>query len=128
MRAQIMSLTMQLSELQTNPPKVVERKSNKKVKTVADPGTFEGDQARFAECDSSAVKTQRPVVGQYTQVRLQECYTANHWPTWDDLKGEIEKYFKPQAGRDWAHQPIRSFKQGNMRTDDFLTWILALSI
>ncbi|EGN93960.1 hypothetical protein SERLA73DRAFT_78344, partial [Serpula lacrymans var. lacrymans S7.3] len=69
-----------------------------------------------------------PVVGRYAQVRLQECYTAGVWPTWDDLKKEIEKYFKPQAERDWAHQQIHSFKQGNMRTDDYVTWFLALSI
>ncbi|EGN91421.1 hypothetical protein SERLA73DRAFT_157564, partial [Serpula lacrymans var. lacrymans S7.3] len=69
-----------------------------------------------------------PVAGRYAQVRLQECYTAGVWPTWDDLKTEIEKYFKPQAERDWARQQIRSFKQGNMRTDDFVTRFLALSI
>ncbi|EGO26479.1 hypothetical protein SERLADRAFT_436290 [Serpula lacrymans var. lacrymans S7.9] len=37
------------------------------------------------------------------------------WPVWDDLKAEIKKYFKPQAER-------------NMRTDDYVTWFLALSI
>ncbi|EGN94753.1 hypothetical protein SERLA73DRAFT_155494 [Serpula lacrymans var. lacrymans S7.3] len=71
---------------------------------------------------------QRPVVGQYAQVRLQECYTAVVWPTWDDLKVEIKKYFKPQAERDWARQQICSFKQGSMRMDDYVTRFLALSI
>ncbi|EGO30832.1 hypothetical protein SERLADRAFT_432472 [Serpula lacrymans var. lacrymans S7.9] len=69
-----------------------------------------------------------PVVGQYTQVRLQECYTAGHWPTWDNLKVEIKKYFKPEAEHDRAHQQICSFKQGNMRTDDFITQFMAVSI
>ncbi|EGO28668.1 hypothetical protein SERLADRAFT_434579 [Serpula lacrymans var. lacrymans S7.9] len=69
-----------------------------------------------------------PVAGRYTQVRLQECYTAGVWPTWDDLKKEIKKYFKPQTERDWAHQQIRSFKQGNIRTDYYVTRFLALSI
>ncbi|EGO00830.1 hypothetical protein SERLA73DRAFT_71797 [Serpula lacrymans var. lacrymans S7.3] len=107
MRAQIQALTSQLAELQANPPAAtpsVEKKFNKKVEVVADPGTFEGDRA------------------------LQECYTTGVWPTWDDLKVEIEKYFKPQAEHDWARQQIRSFKQGNMRTDDFVTRFLALSI
>ncbi|EGN95916.1 hypothetical protein SERLA73DRAFT_154416 [Serpula lacrymans var. lacrymans S7.3] len=128
----------------------VEKKFNKKVEVVADPGAFEGDRARFAEwwiklqiwvkanwdafADDFEVATavlsrlKGPVAGRYAQVRLQECYTAGVWPTWDDLKIEIEKYFKPQAERDWARQQIRSFKQGNMRTDDFVTRFLALSI
>ncbi|EGO18479.1 hypothetical protein SERLADRAFT_444069 [Serpula lacrymans var. lacrymans S7.9] len=110
---------MQLAELQANPPKAVEQKFNKKVEIVADPGTFEGDQAQFAEwwiklqiwikvnwdmfADDFDIVTavlsrlKGPVAGQYAHVRLQECYTAGHWPTWDNLKVEIEKYFKPQA-------------------------------
>ncbi|EGN95086.1 hypothetical protein SERLA73DRAFT_77093 [Serpula lacrymans var. lacrymans S7.3] len=153
MRAQSQALTIQLAELQANPPAAnpsVEKKFIKKVEVVADPGAFEGDRARFAEwwiklqiwvkanwdafADDFEVATavlsrlKGPVAGRYTQVRLQECYTAGVWPTWDDLKVEIKKYFKPQAERDWARQQIRSFKQGNMRTDDFITQFLALSI
>ncbi|EGN91544.1 hypothetical protein SERLA73DRAFT_157523 [Serpula lacrymans var. lacrymans S7.3] len=153
MRAQIQALTMQLAELQANPPAAtpsVEKKFNKKVEVVTDPGAFEGDRAQFAEwwiklqiwvkanwdafADDFEVATavlsqlKGPVAGQYTQVRLQECYTAGVWPTWDNLKVEIEKYFKPQAEHDWACQQIRSFKQGNMRMDNFVTRFLALSI
>ncbi|EGN95704.1 hypothetical protein SERLA73DRAFT_76780 [Serpula lacrymans var. lacrymans S7.3] len=153
MRVQIAELTSQLAEIQANPPVAtpsVEKKFNKKVEVVADPGAFEGDRARFAEwwiklqiwvkanwdafADDFEVATavlsrlKGPVADRYAQVRLQECYTAGVWPTWDDLKTEIEKYFKPQAERDWARQQIRSFKQGNMRTDDFVTRFLALSI
>ncbi|EGO04029.1 hypothetical protein SERLA73DRAFT_69820 [Serpula lacrymans var. lacrymans S7.3] len=51
-----------------------------------------------------------PVAGQYAQVQMQECYTAGVWPVWDNLK------------------QICSFKQGNMRTDNFVTQFLALSI
>ncbi|EGN93384.1 hypothetical protein SERLA73DRAFT_78691 [Serpula lacrymans var. lacrymans S7.3] len=93
------------------PPELVEQTFNKKVKIIADPGAFKENQAKFTEWWIKA-----------------ECYTANHWPTWDNLKGEIEKYFKPQAERDWAHQQIFSFNQGNMRTDDYVTQFLALSI
>ncbi|EGN96019.1 hypothetical protein SERLA73DRAFT_76015 [Serpula lacrymans var. lacrymans S7.3] len=153
MHAQILALTTQLAELQANPTAAapsVEKKFNKKVENVADPGTFEGDRAQFAEwwiklqiwveanwdvfADDFEVATavlsplKGPVASQYAQIRLQECYTAGVWPTWDNLKIEIEKYFKPQAERDWARQQIHTFKQGNMRTDDFVTRFLALSI
>ncbi|EGO04488.1 hypothetical protein SERLA73DRAFT_148975 [Serpula lacrymans var. lacrymans S7.3] len=103
MRAQFQALTNQLAKIQAAPAaeSTVERKFNKKVEIVADPGAFKGDR---------------------------ECYTAGVWPTRDDLKVEIEKYFKPQAERDWARQQICTFKQGNMRTDDFVTRFLALSI
>ncbi|EGO00938.1 hypothetical protein SERLA73DRAFT_71905 [Serpula lacrymans var. lacrymans S7.3] len=50
------------------------------------------------------------------------------WPTWDDLKIEIKKYFKPQAEHDWVRQQIHSFKQGSIRADDYVTQFLALSI
>ncbi|EGN95159.1 hypothetical protein SERLA73DRAFT_155305 [Serpula lacrymans var. lacrymans S7.3] len=124
MRAQILTLTTQLAELQANPPAAtpsVKKKFNKKANWDAFADNFE-----VATVVLSRLKG--PVVGQYTQVRLQECYTTGVWPTWDDLKKEIEKYFKPQAERDWARQQIRSFKQGNMRTDDYVTRFLALSI
>ncbi|EGN97595.1 hypothetical protein SERLA73DRAFT_153935 [Serpula lacrymans var. lacrymans S7.3] len=146
MCAQILSLTTQLTKIQAAPAAepTVEQKFNKKVEIVADPSTFKGDRAQFAEwwikanwdmfADDFEIATavlsrlKGPVAGRYTQVRLQECYTVGVWPTWDDLKVEIKKYFKPQAERDWARQQICSFKQGSMRTDDYITWFLALSI
>ncbi|EGN94213.1 hypothetical protein SERLA73DRAFT_155943 [Serpula lacrymans var. lacrymans S7.3] len=146
MRAQILTLTTQLAKLQANPAAAtpsVRKKFTKKVEVVADPGAFKGERSQFAKwwiklqiwvkanwdvfADNFEVATvvlsrlKGPVAGQYAQ-------TAGVWPVWDDLKVEIEKYFKPQAERDWAHQQIRSFKQGNMRTDDFVTRFLALSI
>ncbi|EGN98196.1 hypothetical protein SERLA73DRAFT_74424 [Serpula lacrymans var. lacrymans S7.3] len=127
MRAQIQALTTQLAELQANPPAAnpsVEKKFNKKVE-VANWDAFADD---FEVATAVLSRLKGPVAGRYTQVRLQECYTAGVWPTWDNLKVEIKKYFKLQAERDWACQQICSFKQGNMRTDDFVTRFLALSI
>ncbi|EGO04836.1 hypothetical protein SERLA73DRAFT_68501 [Serpula lacrymans var. lacrymans S7.3] len=153
MCAQILVLTTQLAKLQANTTVAapsVENKINKKVEVIADPGAFEGDRVQFAEwwiklqiwvkanwdafADNFEVATavlsrlKGPVGGRYAQVRLQECYSTGVWPTWDNLKVEIKKYFKPQAERDWARQQICFFKQGNMRTDDYVTWFLALSI
>ncbi|EGO20545.1 hypothetical protein SERLADRAFT_441888 [Serpula lacrymans var. lacrymans S7.9] len=105
MRAQIATLTSQLAELQTNPPVAtpsVEKKFNKKVEVVVDPGTFEGDRARFAEW---WIKLQIWVKANWDAFAddFEECYTAGVWPTWNNLKKEIEKYFKPQAER--CHAP-----------------------
>ncbi|EGO04644.1 hypothetical protein SERLA73DRAFT_68328 [Serpula lacrymans var. lacrymans S7.3] len=130
LRAQILALTMQLAEPQANPPAVtpsVEKKFNKKVEVIADPGAFEGDRARFAEW---WIKLQIWIKANWEVFadNLEECYTAGVWPVWNNLKVEIKKYFKPQAERDWARQIICSFKQGNMRTDDYVTRFLALSI
>ncbi|EGN97833.1 hypothetical protein SERLA73DRAFT_74092 [Serpula lacrymans var. lacrymans S7.3] len=52
MRAQILTLTTQLAKLQANPPAAtpsVEKKLNKKVEVVVDPGAFEGDRVPFAK-------------------------------------------------------------------------------
>ncbi|EGO28157.1 hypothetical protein SERLADRAFT_434008 [Serpula lacrymans var. lacrymans S7.9] len=128
----------------------VEQKFNKKVEIVADPSAFKGDRAQFAEwwiklqisikanwdtfannfeiATAVLSRLKGPVAGQYAQVRMQECYTAGVWPVWDDLKVEIKKYFKLQAECDWVRQQICSSKQGNMRTDDYVTRFLALSI
>ncbi|EGN93332.1 hypothetical protein SERLA73DRAFT_78643 [Serpula lacrymans var. lacrymans S7.3] len=129
MHAQILALTTQLAEQQANPPVAtpsVEKKFNKKVEVVKANWDAFADNFEVATAVLSRLKG--PVVGQYAQVRMQECYTVGVWPTWDNLKVEIEKYFKLQAERDWARQQIRSFKQGNMRMNDFITRFLALSI
>ncbi|EGN97207.1 hypothetical protein SERLA73DRAFT_74916 [Serpula lacrymans var. lacrymans S7.3] len=84
MCAQIATLTSQLAELQNNPPAatpLVEKKFNKKVEVLQI--WVKANWDAFAD-------------------NFEECYTAGVWPTWDDLKKEIEKYFKPQAERDWA--------------------------
>ncbi|EGN97473.1 hypothetical protein SERLA73DRAFT_75153 [Serpula lacrymans var. lacrymans S7.3] len=123
MRAQILALTTQLAELQAAPAAaatpLVEKKFNKKVKIVADPGAFEGEQAQFAEW---WIKLQIWVKANWGAFAddFEECYTAGVWPAWDDLKVEIEKYFKLQAERDWACQQIRSLKQGNCEESIFL--------
>ncbi|EGN92801.1 hypothetical protein SERLA73DRAFT_79266 [Serpula lacrymans var. lacrymans S7.3] len=108
MRAQILALTTQLAELQENPPAaapLVEKKFNKKVEIVADPGAFKGEQARFAEW---WIKLQIWIKANWDAFTddFEECYTAGVWPSWDDLKVEIKKYFKLQAERDWARQQI----------------------
>ncbi|EGO04985.1 hypothetical protein SERLA73DRAFT_68642 [Serpula lacrymans var. lacrymans S7.3] len=90
MCAQILALTTQLAELQANPPAAtpsVEKKFNKKVEVVADPGAFEGDRARFAKW----------------WIKLQIWIKAN----WEAFADDFE---------------------GNMRTDDYITRFLALSI
>ncbi|EGN95306.1 hypothetical protein SERLA73DRAFT_155393 [Serpula lacrymans var. lacrymans S7.3] len=128
MRTQIGALTSQLAKMQANPPAAtpsVEKKFNKKIWVKANWDVFSDD---FEVATAVLSRLKGPVAGRYAQVRLQECYTAGVWPTWDDLKKEIEKYFKPQAERDWAWQQIYLFKQGNLRTDNYVTRFLALSI
>ncbi|EGO04238.1 hypothetical protein SERLA73DRAFT_67946 [Serpula lacrymans var. lacrymans S7.3] len=112
MQQQILVLTTQLAKLQANPLRQPPRRQHNLPNG--------GSSSKFG---SRQIGMHLPTI-----LRMQECYTAGVWPTWDNLKVEIKKYFKLQAERDWAHQQIRSFKQGNMRTDDFVTQFLALSI
>ncbi|EGN99373.1 hypothetical protein SERLA73DRAFT_73904 [Serpula lacrymans var. lacrymans S7.3] len=133
MCAQIQALINQLAKIQAAPAveATVERKFNKKVEIVADPGAFEGHRARFAEWWIKLqvwIKANWDAFADNFEIAAAECYTAGVWPTWDDLKVEIEKYFKPQAERDWVRQQIRFFQQGSMRTDNYVTRFLALSI
>ncbi|EGO19181.1 hypothetical protein SERLADRAFT_443228 [Serpula lacrymans var. lacrymans S7.9] len=123
MRAQIQVLTNQLAKTQATPAAepTVEQKFNKKVEIVADRGTFKGDRAQFAEW----------------WIKLQIWIKAN-WDTFADdfeiatavlsqLKGPVAGQYA-QAEHDWVCQQICSFKQGSMRTDDYATRFLALSI
>ncbi|EGO26043.1 hypothetical protein SERLADRAFT_437775 [Serpula lacrymans var. lacrymans S7.9] len=84
-------------------------------------GAFEGNRAQFAEW----------------WIKLQIWVKAN-WDAFADdfevatvvlsqLKGPVVGQYA-QAERDWACQQICSFKQGNMKTDDYVTRFLALSI
>ncbi|EGN95350.1 hypothetical protein SERLA73DRAFT_76464 [Serpula lacrymans var. lacrymans S7.3] len=139
MHTQILALTTQLAELQAHPPAatpLVEKKFNIKVEVVADPSAFDGERAQFAKWWIKLhiwVKANWDAFADDFEVATTVLMNAGvlnrgSWPVWDDLKVEIKKYFKPQAERDWACQQIRSFKQGNMRTDNFVTHFLALSI
>ncbi|EGN98198.1 hypothetical protein SERLA73DRAFT_74431 [Serpula lacrymans var. lacrymans S7.3] len=133
MHAQIQALTNQLAEIQAAPAAepMVEQKFNKKVEIVADPGAFKGDRAQLAEWWIKLqiwIKANWDAFANNFEIATAECYTAGVWPIWDNLKVEIKKYFKLQAERDWVRQQIRSFKQGNMRMDNYITQFLALSI
>ncbi|EGO00582.1 hypothetical protein SERLA73DRAFT_71595 [Serpula lacrymans var. lacrymans S7.3] len=110
MEQKFVVLTTQSGRLQANPL----QKFNKKVDIVANPSTFDKDQAKFAEW--------------WIKLQIWGCYTSGFWPSWDNLKAKVEKYFKPQTERDWAHQQICSFRQGHIRTDNFVTRFLALLI
>ncbi|EGO28404.1 hypothetical protein SERLADRAFT_434320 [Serpula lacrymans var. lacrymans S7.9] len=82
----------------TNLTAQLEEIQNAQSASTIDPGTFKRDQAKCAEW----------------WIKLQIRIKAN----WDVFVDDFE------IGR----QHIHSFKQGNMRTDDFVTWFLALSI
>ncbi|EGN96710.1 hypothetical protein SERLA73DRAFT_75583 [Serpula lacrymans var. lacrymans S7.3] len=109
MRAQILLLTMQLAELQTAPAVAPSSAIRRMVDQTTNLGQGKLDAFAndFEVATAVLSRLKGPVVGRYTQ---------------------IKKYFKPQAERDWACQQIRTFKQGNMRMDDFVTRFLALSI
>ncbi|EGO26497.1 hypothetical protein SERLADRAFT_436314 [Serpula lacrymans var. lacrymans S7.9] len=135
MRAQILALTTQLAKMQAHPPAATPLEKDHNLPNGGSSSRFGSRQTGtfllttdFEVATAVLSRLKGPVVGRYAQVRMQECYTLGVWPTWDDLKVETKKYFKPQAERDWARQQIRFFKQGNMRTDDFVTQFLALSI
>ncbi|EGO04508.1 hypothetical protein SERLA73DRAFT_68194 [Serpula lacrymans var. lacrymans S7.3] len=97
MRAQILALTTQLAKLQANPATATPPRERSQfaewwiklqIWVKANWDVFADD---FEVATAVLSRLKGPVAGRYTQVRLQECYTAGVWPTWDDLKVEIEK-------------------------------------
>ncbi|KAF8834503.1 hypothetical protein BDN67DRAFT_914879, partial [Paxillus ammoniavirescens] len=118
------TLARKINELEVNPPTSTERKFSKKFKVVANPGSFEGDRARFSEwwtkiqiwissnwdgldmnrevCCAVWSRMKGPIAGRYAETRMIECLNSNTWMSWDNLKIEIVNMFQPQSEKDWA--------------------------
>ena len=114
---------------------------SRKVETLADPGRYSGERAKFMEWwtkmkvwvrvndtvlplwfDKAAAVWSRmegPIAGRYAANRLNECTRQNFWPEFDDLCIEVEAFFSPQMSTEWAKQELRKLKQGGSRIEDF---------
>lgn len=139
LQKQLATLQEQLNEQEPHAP----RKIDKKIQVIADPGSYEGEKAKFQEWwtkiqvwvkanwsafDSdfelaSAIwsRMKGPTAGRYAETRMSECLNSSIWPTWDLLKREIENLFQPATELDWAKNTISKFKQGSMRIEDYTT-------
>ena len=107
---------------------------SRKVETLADPGRYSGERAKFMEWwtkmkvwvrvndtvlplrfDKAAAVWSRmegPIAGRYAANRLNECTRQNFWPEFKDLCNEVESFFSPQTSTEWAKQELRKLKQG----------------
>src|SRR5271168_632380 len=148
MKAQMEQLQWQLDQKEEEAPKEKKRGFSKKVEVIADPGQYMGEKAKFAEWwakvqiwikanleafDSDVEvaaaiwsRMKGPTAGRYAETRLVGCMESQQWPNWSELKAEVEEYFQPQTEKDWARHQIASFKQGQLRVDEFATRWLAL--
>src|SRR5271168_1715409 len=119
LQTQLASLQEQLNE-QEHPV----RKIDKRIQVIADPGSYEGEKAKFQEWwtkiqvwvkanwsafDSdfelaSAIwsRMKGPTAGRYAETRMAECLNSTIWPSWDILKREVENLFQPATELDWA--------------------------
>lgn len=139
----VASLQLQIQSLQSQLSKDSKKKIDRKIQVIADPGTFEGEKAKFPEWwtkmkvwvkanweafDSdfelaSAVwsRMKGPTAGRYAETRMSQAMLRDTWPQWDHLMAEIEGQFQPVTEKDWAKNAISKLKQGSMRVDDFTT-------
>ena len=123
---------------------------SRKVETLADPGRYAGERAKFLEWwtkmkvwvrvndailplafDKAAAVWSRmegPIAGRYAANRLNECTRLNFWPDFDDLCVEVEGFFSPQTSSEWAKQELRKLKQGGSRIDDFMAKFVSLKV
>ena len=123
---------------------------SRKVETLADPGRYSGERAKFMEWwtkmkvwvrVNDAVLPLRfnkaaadwshmegPIAGRYAANRLNECTRQNFWPEFEDLCTEVESFFSPQTSTEWAKQELRKLKQGGSRIEDFMAKFISLKV
>ena len=150
--AQIMAGNAQNAALQAQQAQWLLPAANisRKVETLADPGCYSGERAKFMEWwtkmkvwvrvndavlplrfDKAAAVWSRmegPIVGRYTANRLNECMRQNFWPEFEDLCTEVESFFSPQMSTEWAKQELRKLKQGGSRIEDFMAKFISLKV
>ncbi|KIJ65755.1 hypothetical protein HYDPIDRAFT_26991 [Hydnomerulius pinastri MD-312] len=141
------TINEQAAQLEDRTPVTnIEKKFNKKVEVITDPGQYTGEKARFAEwwtkmriwlranadalsnnfklCTAVWSCLSGPTAGQYAQTRMAECLISDEWPDQHEILTEIKNFFLPQNEWDWARSQIQSCKQGNLRVDEYiLKWL-----
>ena len=123
---------------------------SRKVETLADPGRYSGERAKFMEWwtkmkvwvqvneailplqfnKAAAVWTRMegPIAGRYAANRLNECTQSGLWPTFRELSTKIEAFFSLQTSAEWAKQELRKLKQGGSRIEDFMAKFISLKV
>ncbi|KIM67387.1 hypothetical protein SCLCIDRAFT_21262 [Scleroderma citrinum Foug A] len=104
-------------------------------KIVPVPELYDGLPQKFHEwwskTKAAAVfsRLEGPRAGRYAQVRLNECMTANAWPSWAELQTEIEGFFLPRNNKEWARSQLLHLHQGpHQRINDFIAHFQALKL
>ncbi|KAG6328568.1 hypothetical protein ID866_10521 [Astraeus odoratus] len=67
-----------------------------------------------------------PVAGRYSHSQITECQEAGLWPSWDDLKDEVDAFFSPQSEREWAWAQMQRMTQGAQPIETFLNNFTAM--
>ncbi|KAG6326719.1 hypothetical protein ID866_12370, partial [Astraeus odoratus] len=126
------------------PPAAITRK----VEPFANPGTYKGERAKFREwwvkmkmwvqaytsalpanmdkCLAVWSRMEGPIAGRYSHSRITECQEVGVWPTWDDLKDEVDAFFSPQLEREWARAQMQRMAQGSQSIEAFLNNFVAM--
>ncbi|KIJ60958.1 hypothetical protein HYDPIDRAFT_31828 [Hydnomerulius pinastri MD-312] len=116
------TINEQAAQLEDRTPVTnIEKKFNKKVEVIADPGQYTGEKARFAEW-----WTKMRIWLRANADALSECLISDEWPDQHEILAEIENFFLPQNEQDWARPQIQSCKQGNLRVDEYISKWLSL--
>ncbi|KAG6328984.1 hypothetical protein ID866_10105 [Astraeus odoratus] len=51
---------------------------------------------------------------------------SRSWPSWDDLKDEVDTFFSPQSEREWAQAQMQRMTQGAQSIETFLNNFIAM--
>ncbi|KAG6326732.1 hypothetical protein ID866_12357 [Astraeus odoratus] len=98
------------------PPAAITRK----VELFANLGTYKGERAKFREW---WVKMK---IWEYSHSWITKCQEAGQWPSWDDLKDEVNAFFSPQSEREWAQAQMQKMTQGAQSIETFLNNFTAM--
>ncbi|KAG6327470.1 hypothetical protein ID866_11619, partial [Astraeus odoratus] len=121
---------------------------SRKVELFADPGTYKVERAKFREwwvkmkmwvqaytaalpanmdkCLAVWSQMEGPIAGRYSHSQITKCQEAGTWPSWDDLKDEVNAFFSPQSEREWAQAQMQRMTQGAQSIETFLNNFTAM--
>ncbi|KAG6327830.1 hypothetical protein ID866_11259 [Astraeus odoratus] len=82
--------------------------------------------ANMDKCLAVWSQMEGPIAGRYSHSWITKCQEAGEWPSWDDLKDEVDAFFSPQSEREWAQAQIQRMTQGAQSIETFLNNFMAM--
>ncbi|KAI6000449.1 hypothetical protein EDD15DRAFT_2159845 [Pisolithus albus] len=134
----VAAIKAQRNQWNALPADVIQRR----IEVMADPSSWDGNKAQFAEWwvkmrvwvtqNRTALPTDQdkamavwsrmkgPSAGWYIQAHFTTAVLSGMWPTWNELKFDVEQYFALQTEVEWCRKQLRELTPESVDFDQRL--------